>query len=210
MSDSISESRIARALRPATNWPATARDHMKMASFYRYAAGQQKAQAADRASRLATTFEELAAAAAEHERPVTTDPQPVFALPAESSATVQARSFAARTGWWPAWAIAGFAATLVAVPFWRVNRSTMPAVVNLAGVVTDSLCGQHHSAGSEAACVRSCVGRGAKYALYDGTSLYTLSDQRLGERFAARRVDVSGTLDRATKTLRVTAIKAVS
>ncbi|MGD0775941.1 MAG: hypothetical protein ABSC05_24250 [Candidatus Solibacter sp.] len=196
---------------------------MNIASYYRRVAGRQETQTAEpmkavpshprdaveRANRLVEVFEDLASAAIGNQRPIAADPEPVLAPSAESRAMVKGRSFAERIGWWPAWVMGGLAVCLAAVPFLRVNRSTMPPVLTITGIVTDSLCGQHHPTGSDAACVKSCVNGGAKYALYDGASLYTLSDQRLGERFAARKVDVSGTLDRTTRTLRVASVRPV-
>jgi hypothetical protein len=44
--------------------------------------------------------------------------------------------------------------------------------------------------------------------LYDGRQVYTLSDQRTPERFAAQRVRVTGTLDAKTKTIQVESIRA--
>ncbi len=194
--------------RPATNWPASVRDYLNIASYYRRVAERKGAHTAavERASRLAAAFEELADTAAGSAQPVAAVPEPVFRPHADPAA---AGPSAARIGRWPAWAMAGLAACLAAVPFLRVTRSTSP-LLTLAGVVTDSLCGQYHTTVPDAACVNSCVSRGAKYAFYDGTSLYTLSDQRLGKRFAAQKVDVSGTLDRAAGILHVNTIRAAS
>ncbi|MBZ5609323.1 MAG: hypothetical protein LAP38_13755 [Acidobacteriia bacterium] len=46
------------------------------------------------------------------------------------------------------------------------------------------------------------------YVLYDGKEVYTLSDQRTPERFAGKRVTVTGTLDARTKTIQVDSIAA--
>src|ERR1700683_5639850 len=47
----------------------------------------------------------------------------------------------------------------------------------LTGRVSDAMCGAKHTEGSlaPAACVRSCVQKGAKYALVVGDKVYTLS-----------------------------------
>jgi len=53
-------------------------------------------------------------------------------------------------------------------------------------------------------------GMNAKYALYDTKTkkTYILSDQRTPEKFAAKRVTVTGTLDAAGKNLKVDSIAA--
>ena len=84
----------------------------------------------------------------------------------------------------------------------------------LTGVVTDSMCGKDHKAMGvtpASKCVRECVHADPskyKYALYDGKSVYILSDQKTPERFAAQRVTVKGTLDPKTNTIRVDSIAA--
>lgn len=63
------------------------------------------------------------------------------------------------------------------------------------GVITDTMCGADHKAtkiAPESRCVRDCAKTGAKYALYDGRNVYTLSDQQTAEKFAARKVRVRG------------------
>jgi hypothetical protein len=103
------------------------------------------------------------------------------------------------------------------------------AVVSLAaqtgqsykGEIMDSACA---AAGSHAAmekdhpdlnaksCTVGCVKMGAKYVLYDADTktVYKLSDQKRPEQFAGDKVEVTGTLDKATKTIHVTDIKAAS
>jgi hypothetical protein len=82
------------------------------------------------------------------------------------------------------------------------------------GVITDSACAtaNHKSmqmGPTDAKCVTECVkGMGAKYALYDGKATYTLSDHKDLEKFAAKKVTVTGTLDGAGKTLHVDSIAA--
>ena len=57
-------------------------------------------------------------------------------------------------------------------------------------------------------CVRECVESDGqvRYALFDGTQVYTLSDQTLGDQFAARAVRVMGSVDSNGKVLRVRSI----
>jgi hypothetical protein len=82
------------------------------------------------------------------------------------------------------------------------------------GVITDSDCskGDHKAMNMgppDAKCVTECVkGMGGKYVLYDGKEAYTLSDQKNAEKFAAKKVTVSGTLDAKSKTIQVDSMKA--
>lgn len=59
-------------------------------------------------------------------------------------------------------------------------------------------------------CTANCVKMGGKYVLFNRTSktFYQLDDQTKPEQFAGQDVKVTGTLDKATKTIHVTAIKA--
>ncbi|HMD37492.1 MAG TPA: hypothetical protein VKH42_21100 [Vicinamibacterales bacterium] len=82
-----------------------------------------------------------------------------------------------------------------------------------AGVITDSECSSadhsHMRMGpTDAECVKACISEhGASYVLYDGKNSYTLSDQKMAERFAAKKVVVAGTLDPKTKRIQVASIK---
>ena len=82
------------------------------------------------------------------------------------------------------------------------------------GTITDSMCPTADHSGmrmgpTNAECTIACVGaHGALYVLYDGKNAYTLSDQKVPEKFAGQRVNVTGTLDAKTKTIRVDAISA--
>jgi hypothetical protein len=62
--------------------------------------------------------------------------------------------------------------------------------------------------GADAECVIECVKAGAKYVLYDGKEAYTLSDQKTPEKFAAKKVTVTGTLDAKSKTIQVDSMAA--
>jgi hypothetical protein len=80
------------------------------------------------------------------------------------------------------------------------------------GTITDSACANaNHSlmrmGPTDAECTIACIrAHDASYVLYDGKEVYTLSDQRTPEKFAARRVTVVGTLDAKTKTIQVESI----
>ncbi|HEV3140226.1 MAG TPA: hypothetical protein VGY57_06910 [Vicinamibacterales bacterium] len=82
------------------------------------------------------------------------------------------------------------------------------------GVITDSECSTaDHSrmrmGPTDAECVTACISEhGASYVLYDGKNVYALSDQKTPERFAARKVTITGTLDGKRKTIQVSAIRA--
>ncbi len=82
------------------------------------------------------------------------------------------------------------------------------------GVITDDMCerGDHSRMGmgpTDAACTLACVmEHGAQFVLWDGKSVYVLSDQKKPEMFAGKKVTVSGTLDAKTRTIRVDSIAA--
>jgi hypothetical protein len=92
--------------------------------------------------------------------------------------------------------------------------STAPAVQTFSGVVTDSMCAAGDHSGmrmgpTDAQCTTACVlAHGATYVLYDGKTSYGLSDQRTPEKFAGKKVTVTGTLDAKTMTIRVESISA--
>jgi hypothetical protein len=82
------------------------------------------------------------------------------------------------------------------------------------GVITDSECGtpdhSHMRMGpTDAECVTACISEhGASYILYDGKTGYALSDQKTPEKFAAKKVTITGTLDARRKTIQVDSIAA--
>ena len=82
------------------------------------------------------------------------------------------------------------------------------------GVITDDMCkdANHKDMhmGTDAKCVTECIkGMHGKYLLYDGKTSYELSDQKTPEKYAAAKVTVTGTLDPATKIIKVDKISAV-
>ncbi len=89
-----------------------------------------------------------------------------------------------------------------------------PGQQKFTGVVTDSMCDDgdhsHMKMGpTDAECTKACVEiHGATYVLYDGKQVYTLSNQKTPEKFAGKRVTVTGTLDAKTKTIQVDSIAA--
>ena len=82
------------------------------------------------------------------------------------------------------------------------------------GTITDSMCAEaDHSrmrmGPTDAECTIACVSaHDAMYVLYDGKEVYTLSDQQTPEKFAGKKVTVTGTLDARTRTIQVDSITA--
>ena len=89
-----------------------------------------------------------------------------------------------------------------------------PGKQTFSGVVTDSMCanGDHSQmrmGPTDAECTKACVDvHGASYVLYDGKESYTLSDQKTPEKFAGKKVTVTGSLNAKTKTIQVDSIVA--
>jgi hypothetical protein len=89
-----------------------------------------------------------------------------------------------------------------------------PPAQTFTGIITEDMCGKEGHAAMkmgppDSKCVIECVKTmHAKYALFDGNEVYILSDQKMPEKFAARKVTVTGTLDPATKTIKVDKIVA--
>lgn len=82
------------------------------------------------------------------------------------------------------------------------------------GVITDTMCGADHAhmgIAPDAKCVRDCVkaGKQWKYALLTADKkMHVLSDQATPEKFAAKKVKVTGVLYEKTGILRVDKIEA--
>lgn len=82
------------------------------------------------------------------------------------------------------------------------------------GTVNDDVCARNGHAAmrmgpNDAECTRLCVMlHGSDYVLVDGKTVYLLSDQKAPEKFAGQAVRVTGTLDAASKTIKVTSIAA--
>ena len=82
------------------------------------------------------------------------------------------------------------------------------------GTITDNMCAatdhaQMRMGPTDGECTIACVeAHGATYVLSDGKSSYALSDQKMPEKFAGRKVTVSGVLDAKTRTIQVDTITA--
>ena len=60
-------------------------------------------------------------------------------------------------------------------------------------------------------CTLACVKGGSKFVLFKADkTFYQLDDQKKPEAFAGQKVEVTGTLDKASKTIHVADIKAAS
>ena len=82
------------------------------------------------------------------------------------------------------------------------------------GTITDSMCddadhSQMRMGPTDAECTIACVSvHDAMYVLYDGKEVYALSEQQTLEKFAGKKVTVTGTLDVKTRTIHVDSISA--
>jgi uncharacterized protein DUF5818 len=60
-------------------------------------------------------------------------------------------------------------------------------------------------------CTEACIKGGSKYVLFNADkTFYELSDQKKPASFAGQKVEVTGTLNKANKTIHVTEITAAS
>jgi hypothetical protein len=98
--------------------------------------------------------------------------------------------------------------------FLLVAQSSAPAKQTFTGIITDDMCAKADHSGmrmgpNDAECTKACVAlHNAAYVVYDSKNTYVLSDQKLPEKFAGRKVTVTGALDAKTKTIRVESINA--
>lgn len=82
------------------------------------------------------------------------------------------------------------------------------------GVITDSACADGNHArmqmgSTDSACTKACIDEhGATYVLWDGKQVYDLDDQKTPEKFAGKKVIVTGALDPAKKAIQVRSIEA--
>ena len=90
----------------------------------------------------------------------------------------------------------------------------IPAQSNqrFTGTIADSMCatGDHSKmrmGPTSHECTIACVhSHGSTYVLHNGRQTYELSDQNLPEKFAGKKVTVTGRLNAKTKTIQVTSI----
>jgi hypothetical protein len=90
-----------------------------------------------------------------------------------------------------------------------VLGSAVANAKTFTGVITDTMCGASHGmmkGQPDDRCVKMCAKASSEYALFDGKTVWKLSDQKAPAKFAAKRVTVTGTYDEKSKTIKVTAI----
>ena len=108
-----------------------------------------------------------------------------------------------------------FVVSLLGVAALSATPSRVTTAADLAefrGVITDDNCdnGDHSHmkmGDTDSECTIACINaHGASHVLFDGKTAYTLSDQKLPEKFAGKKVKVMGTLDGKKKTIQVSSI----
>jgi hypothetical protein len=90
-----------------------------------------------------------------------------------------------------------------------LGAATTPQTIT--GIITDTMCGSKHNMTKgqpDDDCTRLCVKGAREFALYDGKTLWKLSDQKTPARFAAKQVKVTGAVDSKAMTIKVTSIEA--
>ena len=84
------------------------------------------------------------------------------------------------------------------------------------GTITDDMCpaGDHsrmRMGANDAECTLACASyHAALFVLYDGKTTYNLSDQKTPEKFAGKKVKVSGVLYTKTNILKVEGIASAN
>jgi len=111
--------------------------------------------------------------------------------------------------------VMGIATCLLLAPGFATAKDT-----TYKGEIMDSACaegGGHESmfkkmgTNDPKVCTEACIKGGSKYVLFNADkTFYELSDQKKPAPFAGQKVEVTGTLNKATKTIHLTAIKAAS
>jgi len=94
------------------------------------------------------------------------------------------------------------------------SLSAAPSAHTFTGVITDDMCAKAGHASmrmgpTDADCTRACVDlHGAAFVLYDGKTLYRLSDAKKADAFAGQKVKVVGALDAKTNTIQIQSMTA--
>jgi hypothetical protein len=102
---------------------------------------------------------------------------------------------------------------MMVVAFFAAAALAAGAAKTYTGVITDTMCGKNHAAMGvkpDDKCVRECVkssGGKVKYALLSDGKMMVLSDQQTPEKFAAKKVKVTGELFEKTGILKVDRIE---
>ena len=88
-----------------------------------------------------------------------------------------------------------------------------PSQHSFTGVITDSMCSNGDHSGmrmgpTDAECTLACVSaHGAVFVLWTGKETWELSDQKRPEKFAGKKVRVTGTPDAKKHTIQVDSIR---
>lgn len=107
---------------------------------------------------------------------------------------------------------------LLAAMFFVVTAETLARRVSAGektqmwtGYVTDTHCGTNcqvtKNMTPDLKCIRLCVKRGSKYGLWSGNKVYVLDPQSEAAKYAAKNVNVTGTI--YGDTIRATSIEPV-
>ena len=102
---------------------------------------------------------------------------------------------------------------LLTIVLAAASLSAVQTKQTFMGVISDDMCAFNGHAAmrmgpTDAECTVACVAiHGAAYVLYDGKNLYILSNQKTPEKFAARKVTITGTLDAKSKSIQVDSIR---
>lgn len=94
-----------------------------------------------------------------------------------------------------------------------IAAAGVPAARTFTGTITDSMCEKADHSGmkmgpTDAECARACnEEHDAAFVLYDGKTVYALSDQRTAAKFAGRKVKITGTLNAKTSRIQVSTIE---
>jgi type 1 fimbria pilin len=105
---------------------------------------------------------------------------------------------------------------LLMVALMAIAAAGTPAARTFTGTITDSMCEKADHSGmkmgpTDAECARACnEEHDAAFVLYDGKTVYALTEQHAPAAFAGRKVTVTGTLDPKTHTIHVASIEAAN
>ncbi|MSV34738.1 MAG: hypothetical protein EXQ47_03970 [Bryobacterales bacterium] len=97
----------------------------------------------------------------------------------------------------------------IGILFFLVALAAGQGKQSFTGVITDSMCAtanhaQMRMGPTDPECVIACVrAHDAVYVLYTGKEAFDSSDQKIPEKFAGKKVTVTGTVDAKTKTIKV-------
>ncbi|HUY14063.1 MAG TPA: DUF5818 domain-containing protein [Terriglobia bacterium] len=114
------------------------------------------------------------------------------------------------------------AISLTALLFLAGSSLAASKAKTFTGEIMDSQCAMmgshakmeqmHHMGQDSKMCTLQCVKMGGKFVLYNAAhkATYQLDNQDKPQEFAGQKVKVTGSYDKATKTIHVESIKAAS